>query len=201
MFTPVLSAVYFGVILFYKGGIKMNVNERLSAIVDLLTKSDKPLSGAYLASHFSVSRQIIVQDINKLRENGYDILPTPKGYIISRSGEVSKVFKVYHQIDDTLKELNLVVDLGGEVRDVFIYHKVYGEIHAKLSIRSRKDAMTFMCGINEGKSSPLMTATGGYHYHTIVTRDLETMILIEKELKEQGFLAALTEYEPESLYS
>ena len=179
----------------------MTVSDRQEAIVDLLTKSDAPLSGSFLASTFKVSRQIIVQDITSLRNNGYDVIPTPKGYIISRSGEVSKVFKVYHTTEDTKKELYLVVDLGGEVRDVFIYHKVYGEIRAKLSIRSRKDADDFCRDIDEGKSSPLMTATGGYHYHTVITRDLESMELIEKSLKENGFWAKLTDYEPTSLNS
>jgi len=177
----------------------MKVSGRQESIIDLLTKSDVPLSGSYLASYFKVSRQIIVQDINHLRDKGYDIIPTSKGYVISRSGEVSKVFKVFHTKEDTKDELYLVVDLGGEVRDVFIYHKVYGEIRAKLSIRSRKDADDFCKDIDEGKSSPLMTATGGYHYHTIITRDLETMQLIEKSLKEKGFWAKLTDYEPESL--
>ena len=177
----------------------MKVEGRIKEIVDLLTKSETPLSGSYLADYFNVSRQIIVSDITRLRAKGYDILSTPRGYVISRSGEISKVFKVYHEISDTERELNLVVDLGGEVRDVFIYHRVYGEIRARLSIRSRRDAREFCEDISSGKSSPLMTATGGYHYHTIVTRDLDTMKLIEDALRENNFLAQLTDYEPESL--
>lgn len=179
----------------------MTVSKRHEKIIDLLTKSETPVSGSSLASTLNVSRQIIVSDINQLREKGYDIIPTSKGYVISRSGEISKVFKVYHSTEDTKSELYSVVDLGGEVRDVFIYHKVYGEIHAKLSIRSRKDADDFCKSIDEGKSSPLMTATGGYHYHTIITRDMETMSLIEQSLKENGFWANLTDFEPESLHS
>ena len=50
-----------------------------------------------------------------------------------------------------------------------------------------------------GESSPLMSATGGYHYHTIVTKDVETMDLVEEALKSGGFLADLTAYEPEEL--
>lgn len=176
-----------------------SVHERQKEIIDILTKSETPVSGTALANRCNVSRQIIVQDIYRLREEGFDIIPTSKGYIISKSGEISKVFKLYHSEKDTRKELYLVVDLGGEVRDVFIYHKVYGEIHAKLSIRSRKDADNFCNDIDTGKSNPLMTATGGYHYHTIITRDMETMEQIEKSLAENGFLAALTDYEPDSL--
>lgn len=176
-----------------------NVALRHKEIIDILSKSETPVSGAVLATRLKVSRQIIVQDINSLRNEGYDIIPTSKGYVISRLGEVSKVFKVYHSCEDTRKELYLVADLGGEVRDVFIYHKVYGEIHAKLSVRSRRDADEFCKDIESGKSSPLMTATGGFHYHTIVTRDCHTMELIEEALKEAGFLAELTDYEPDSL--
>lgn len=182
-----------------KGPRSTSAEKRRSEIVDILTKSDSSVSGTVLANRLNVSRQIIVKDINTLRDNGYDIIPTSQGYIISKSGEISKVFKVFHTKEETRKELYLVVDLGGEVRDVFIYHKVYGEIHAKLSIRSRKDADDFCKSIETGQSSPLMTATGGYHYHTIITRDLETMELIEKSLADNKMLAKLTDYEPDSL--
>lgn len=177
----------------------MSVNTRLNDMIDLLKKASGPVSGASLATSFHVSRQIIVQDINKLRDKGFDIISTPRGYILDRSSEVSRIFKVYHTKEDTEAELNLIVDLGAEVRDVFIFHKAYGEIHAKLAIRSRKDVTAFCNMIKTGKSSPLSTATAGYHYHTIIADDQETMDLVENELKAHGFLATLTDYEPESL--
>lgn len=177
----------------------MAVQKRLQSILELLEKTDSPISGGWLAEHFGVSRQIIVRDITRLRENGSDIISTPKGYCINRKDEITKVFKVHHNVEDTEKELLLIVDLGGEIKDVFIYHKIYGEIHAKLSIMSRKDVRDFCDNIKNGKSSPISTATAGFHYHTIVARNEETMKLIEKELKANGFLAEITEYEPESL--
>ncbi len=177
----------------------MAVNTRHSQIIDLLRKNDKAVSGSQLSKETGVSRQIIVQDITSLREKGYPILSTPKGYLLDHSQNVKRVFKCYHTVDDTEKELNLIVDLGAEVKDVFIYHKIYNEIHAKLCISSRKDVNDFCDKIKSGESNPLMSATGGYHYHTVVAKDLETMDMVESALRENGFLAQLTEYEPEEL--
>lgn len=177
----------------------MSVQTRHKKIISMLTNSELPLSGSFLSKELSVSRQIIVQDINTIRESGYTITSTPKGYVLDKSWEIQKIFKVHHEVDETKDELNLIVDLGAEIKDVFIYHKVYGEIHAPLNIRSRKDVNDFMDRIKKGKSSPLMTATSGYHYHTISARDKETLVLVEKELKKHGFLAKFKEYEPDSL--
>ena len=93
----------------------------------------------------------------------------------------------------------MIVDLGGEIEDVFIYHKIYGEVRAQLKIRSRKDVQEFCDALRAGKSSPLKNATAGFHYHTIWTREAEDMDRIEQALREQGYLAELKEYEPESL--
>ena len=179
----------------------MAVNTRHKDIIIMLKRADAPVSGSSLAKLTGVSRQIIVQDITTLRENGYQILSTPKGYILDHAQDVKRVFKVYHSVDDTEKELQLIVDLGAEVKDVFIYHKIYNEIHAKLNISSRKDVKDFCDKIKSGESSPLMSATGGYHYHTIIAKDIETMNMVEEALKSNGFLANLTAYEPDELTS
>lgn len=177
----------------------MTVNTRHKDIISMLRSADAPVSGSHLSAMTGVSRQIIVQDITTLREKGFPILSTPKGYILDHASDIERVFKVHHTVDDTERELNLFVDLGAVVKDVFIYHKVYNEIHAKLGISSRKDVKEFCDKIMSGESSPLMSATGGYHYHTIVTKDVETMDLVEEALKSGGFLADLTAYEPEEL--
>ena len=177
----------------------MAVVDRHRIMVNMLKKSAVPLSGSHLSKELGVSRQIIVQDITTLREKGFPILSTPKGYILDHASDIERVFKVHHTVEDTERELNLFVDLGAVVKDVFIYHKVYNEIHAKLGISSRKDVKEFCDKIMSGESSPLMSATGGYHYHTIVTKDIETMDLVEEALKSGGFLADLTAYEPEEL--
>ncbi|MDE7367150.1 MAG: transcription repressor NadR [Lachnospiraceae bacterium] len=176
----------------------MAVELRQKKMLELLRKSEKPLSGSYLSEMLKVSRQIIVQDIGTLRDKGYQILSTPKGYILQQQG-VSKVFKVYHTDEETEQELNLIVDLGGEIEDVFIYHKVYGEVRAKLNIGSRRDVQEFSEALRAGKSSPLKNATSGFHYHTVWAKDKEILGLIEEALDEQGYLAELRDYEPESL--
>lgn len=177
----------------------MSVSVRHNTILEMLMKSDAPLSGSFLAETFKVSRQIIVQDMNQLKSEGHAIISTSRGYILDPTQTIEKVFKVYHSVEDTQKELDLIVDLGATVKDVFIYHRVYGEIHAKLGICSRKDAADFCEDIASGKSSPLMTATAGYHYHTIAGRDENTLKLVEEALKEHGFLAELTDYEPDKI--
>jgi len=177
----------------------MSVQSRHNAILEMLMKADSPISGSSMADIFGVSRQIIVQDMNQLKANGYAIISTARGYILDPTQNIEKVFKVFHTVDDTEKELELIVDLGATVKDVFIYHRMYGEIHAKLGICSRKDAAEFCANIKSGKSSPLMTATAGYHYHTIAARDEQTLQMVENALKDHGFLAALTAYEPEKL--
>lgn len=60
----------------------MKVDERRKEIVNLLTTEQKAVSGAALSEQFGVSRQIIVQDINTLRNSGYDILSTHTGYVV-----------------------------------------------------------------------------------------------------------------------
>lgn len=179
----------------------MSVKNRQDEIIRLLRMSDVPISGSKLSEKLGVSRQIIVQDINTLKEEyGSPIISTAKGYILDPGRKVERVYKVHHTIKNTELELNLIVDLGAEIKDVFIFHKVYGEIHAKLNIASRKDIADFMDSIRKGTSSPLMTVTGGYHYHTVTAKDSEILDLVDQALKENGFFAPLTNYEPQNLF-
>lgn len=48
-----------------------------------------------------------------------------------------------------LDELNLIVDCGGKVEDVFVYHKLYGVIRVEMNIKSRMDAKRYVDGIKE----------------------------------------------------
>lgn len=174
----------------------MTGNERRAKIISILRNRETPISGTVLAKQLSVSRQVIVQDIALLRANGFPVLSTNLGYVLSQTLEVKRVVKVLHTDADVLKELQLVVDLGGKVEDVFVYHKAYGVIRADMKIRSRKDALEFTEKINSGKSSLLMHTTSGYHYHTISAENEETLDLIFETLRQKGFLAPLQDYEP-----
>ena len=167
----------------------MKADERRKGIANLLTTEQKAVSGAALSAEFGVSRQIIVQDITALRSSGYDIISTHNGYLIQKTPLKERVFKVYHTTARTEEELNLIVDLGGTVVDVFVWHKVYGRMYAPLNIYSRAQVKQFIDGVRTGKSTELMAVTGGYHYHTIRAESESVLDQIEKALSEKGFLA------------
>ncbi|MBQ7108719.1 MAG: transcription repressor NadR [Clostridia bacterium] len=167
----------------------MKANERRKAIVNLLLSEQKAISGSSLSERFSVSRQIIVQDITILKNSGYDILSTHSGYIMQKSPLKERVFKLYHTTEQTEDELNLIVDLGGTVVDVFVWHKVYGRVVAKLNIFSRLHVKQFIEGVRTGKSSELMNITGGYHYHTVRAESEENLDKIEKALNQKNYIA------------
>ena len=89
-----------------------------------------------------------------------------------------------------------MVDNGGIVRDVFVYHKVYGVVKAEMNIKNRRDIRKYMEEISTGKSSLLKNVTGGYHYHTVEAESEEILDDIQEELAQRGFLAKLQDYEP-----
>ena len=168
----------------------MKVTERRKAIVNLLLASKKPISGGELSEQFNVSRQIIVQDITVLKGLGYEILSTHNGYVIHKSPLMERVFKLKHTTEQTEDELTTIVDLGGTVVDVFVWHKVYGRISATLNIFSRLQVKQFLEGVRTGKSTELMNITGGYHYHTVRADSEEVLNKIENYLKEKNYLAS-----------
>ena len=98
----------------------MKAHDRRKAIVNLLLSSNEAISGSTLSEKFSVSRQIIVQDISVLKGSGYDILSTHNGYIIQKSPLKERVFKLHHTTEQTEDELSIIVELGGTVVDVFV---------------------------------------------------------------------------------
>ena len=167
----------------------MKVTERRKAIVNLLLASKKPVSGAELSEQFNVSRQIIVQDITVLKGLGYEILSTHNGYVMQKSPFVERVFKLKHTTEQTEDELTTIVDLGGTVVDVFVWHKVYGRISATLNIFSRLQIKQFLEGVRTGKSTELMNITGGYHYHTVRAESESILDKIGETLKVKEYIA------------
>ena len=166
----------------------MKVAERRKAIVNLLLSSSEPISGGELSRRFNISRQIIVQDITVLKGTGYDILSTSRGYVIQRSPLSERVFKVKHSTEETEDELSCIVDLGGTVVDVFVWHKVYGRISAALNIFSPMHVKQFLEGVRTGKSTELMNITGGYHYHTVRADNDATLDRIEAALNKRNYI-------------
>ena len=91
--------------------------------------------------------------------------------------------------EQTEDELNTIVDLGGTVVDVFVWHKVYGKVTAPLNIFSRLHVKQFIEGVRSGKSTELMNITGGYHYHTVRAESEHILDEIEHALKTKNYIA------------
>ncbi|MBQ7131389.1 MAG: transcription repressor NadR [Oscillospiraceae bacterium] len=166
----------------------MKAQQRRKEIAALLLASDMPITGAALSEKLGASRQIIVRDIAILKEEGYDIISTHTGYMIKESPLPEIVLKLRHTSEQTCDELTCIVDLGGTVVDVFVNHKVYGRIEAKLNIFSRESVKEFIDGIKSGKSVELMNLTSGYHYHTIRAQSQHILDKIEQALEQKGYL-------------
>ena len=174
----------------------MNKEERLKRIMDILKESKVPVSGSGLAKELSVSRQVIVQDIALLRAQNSEIISTCQGYTIEKKKEFQRIFKVIHTDEQTEEELNLFVDCGGTIKDVFVYHKVYDVIRADINIKSRLEVKEYLEKFKNGKSKSLKEVTSDYHYHTITAESEKILDEIMAELEKRGFLAELRDYEP-----
>lgn len=166
----------------------MKSEQRRKEIAALLGGSRSAIPGRELAEQFGVSRQIIVQDIAILKSLGYEILSTHLGYVMQKTPLAERVFKVWHTKEQTEDELSRIVRLGGTVVNVFVWHKVYGRIEAALNIYSPRHIEQFLEGVRSGKSTELMSITGGYHYHTVRADSEEILDRIERELQENRYI-------------
>lgn len=195
---------------------------RRASLLDALRSADAPVSGGQLANTLDVSRQIIVQDIALLREAGANIVATTKGYVLANAAqttaqnttqtmtqnaaeqpaaafdEPARTFKLHHEVEQTRDELQTIIALGGRVHNVSISHRAYGRITAPLEIADQEDIERFIHDIESGKSSPLSTATSGYHYHLVSAPSDEALEAIGRALADKGFLAPLLPHEQEA---
>lgn len=179
----------------------MNGERRRENLLKILQESDCAVSGTELAEKFQVSRQVVVQDIALLRAKNHNIISTHKGYVLQDKDSIQRVFKVKHSQKKMLDELNLIVDCGGKIEDVFVYHKLYGVIRVEMNVKSRRDAKKYVEGIMGGVSVPLEQITSEYHYHTVTAESVETLDEIQQELQNEGYLVALRDYEPVDFWS
>lgn len=77
-----------------------------------------------------------------LRAQGHEVLSTNRGYLIQAPLRVSRIFKVFHTSEQIVDELCTIVDLGGTVEDVFVHHKIYGQLrHLAYFITQRRTAL------------------------------------------------------------
>lgn len=204
----------------------MKAQERREAMLEQLCGSARPLSGGSLAKALGVSRQVVVQDVALLRAEGHDIMATARGYVLmgaakapvvaqpsptsnkpqaehvatsSQATRHTRVVKVRHTVAQTADELFTILENDGQVLDVSVSHRVYGRLSAKLDILTRGDALRFLDDIESGKSSPLLTVTSGYHYHTIAADSEATLDRIERALAAKGYLAPFLPHEREDM--
>ena len=125
-----------------------------------------------------------------LRAGDREILSTNRGYVCKDEKKAVRIFRVFHTDEQIEKELNIIVDWGGRAADVFVEHKVYGELRASLNISSRMQVRKFLEEIQSGKSRPLTSLTSGYHCHTVYADSEEILDRIQESLKEAGILSA-----------
>ncbi|TJX13599.1 transcription repressor NadR [Tissierella creatinini] len=170
----------------------MESTNRRDELLGILERSESAIKGTDLADKFSVTRQVIVQDIAILRARGITIIATPQGYIIPPKTENTLIRKTivsshkgYDHMED---ELRTIVDLGGKIIDVIVDHPLYGEIKSPINVGSRYELDEFMKNIRETKAEPLSSLTDGLHLHTLEVKDENTFNMIKKALKEKNYL-------------
>ena len=165
---------------------------RREQMVQLLSESDQPVSGARLARQFQVSRQVIVQDIALLRAGNKNILSTNRGYLLydpKRTDHLARrAFWVCHTDQQIGEELRTIVDFGGRVLDVEIVHEVYGQISVDLLLKDREEVEDFLEKLAGTNATPLKALTAGRHIHTVEANSEELLDVIENKLREKGFL-------------
>ena len=169
----------------------MDAENRREGLIKLLRKAGGPVTGTELAGRFSVSRQVIVQDIAILRARGEQVLATPQGYLVScfiQKPLVHAVIACRHNREDIEDELSIIIDLGGKVLDVIIEHPLYGDLRGNLMIANRDDLFLFLERMNSTEANPLSELTGGVHLHTIETADKSVLEQITASLRQSKYL-------------
>lgn len=169
----------------------MDATQRRNALWKTIRSARQPVTGAELAVQFSVSRQVIVQDVAVLRAQGADILATPAGYLCP-AREVRRPVRVlvchHHTREEIRTELMLIVNGGGLVRDVIIEHPVYGEITGSLMLSTPAGVEALLERLDRPESAPLSTVTGGVHMHTVEADSESILDQIEERLSQAGIL-------------
>ncbi len=166
----------------------MKADKRRQEILSLLGNTDNPIPANVLKERLGISRQVIVQDIAILRANGYDIISTNRGYVLNSKAKASRVFKCRHNFEELVEEGALILDGGGRIEDIFVNHRIYGRISARLGLYNKTHVEELYRSLVSGASKPLMSVTDGYHYHTVTADSESALDEIEQKLRLRGFL-------------
>ena len=171
---------------------KMTGKERQAYILSELKQAKKPIKGSEFAKIANVSRQVIVQDVSLLKAKDEPILATNQGYIYMKDeaeqSEAKRIIAVNHKPEQTLEELNTIVDHGVTVRDVRVEHAVYGDLTATVNVSNRQEVKLFVENMEQNDASLLSELTDGVHLHTLEANDHAKIDAACKVLKEAGIL-------------
>ncbi|WLV24134.1 transcription repressor NadR [Aciduricibacillus chroicocephali] len=171
---------------------KMTGPERQVFILDQLKKAETPISGRELANMTNVSRQIIVQDVSLLKAKKEPIIATSQGYVYmmekKTDGMKQRTIVCRHKPEETLEELQAIVDCGAYVYDVRVEHPVYGDLTGILNITNRQEAEKFVRSLKMTNASLLLELTDGLHLHTIAATTEDKLDAACEELKTRGFI-------------
>lgn len=164
--------------------------QRRKQIIEILHEAEAPVNGTTLAKMCKVSRQIIVGDIAMLRAKGSNIISTPRGYQLLHVEPVGyrRLMVCKHGMELMQLELETMVDNGGVVENVLVEHEVYGELEAKLNLRSRRDLQQYMTLMKQSHAPLLSSLSGGIHTHSIWAMSEEELDVIEEKLDALGIL-------------
>lgn len=166
----------------------MKATERRAEILSLIGNSQSPVPAGYLSEKYSVSRQVIVQDVAILRAQGYGVISTNRGYVIGIDVTCERIFKCRHTLEGLIREGEIIISLGGKIEDISVNHRVYGKISARLELSTMRNVNELYRSLATGASKPLMSVTDGYHYHTVSAESEEALDEIETALRQSGFL-------------
>ena len=166
----------------------MKAHERRAEILSLIGNSGSPVAANFLSEKYSVSRQVIVQDIAILRAQGYGVISTNRGYVLGSGLRAERVFKCRHTLQELVSESEIIISRGGRVEDITVNHRVYGKISARLELMTMRHAEELYRSLVSGASKPLMSVTDGYHYHTVSGENEQTLDEIECALRAAGYL-------------
>ncbi len=172
-------------------------DKRREYIVQWLKEAKDPLTGQSIAERTNVSRQIIVQDISILKAKKEPIYATAQGYIYIDSKKPDYPYKrliaCKHTLEETKKELTIIVDYGVFVKDVIVEHPIYGELTASLRLKNRRDVYEFINKLADSNAALLSSLTDGVHLHTIEAESIEQLDEVYLALQEANMLLSKTE--------
>jgi uncharacterized protein len=170
---------------------KLLGEERRNELLAILKNAKQPLTGADLAKHTNVSRQVIVNDMNLLKARNEPIVATSQGYIYMHNMQQTKHERkivCMHSSDQAKEELFILVDCGVTVESVIVEHPVYGEITASIMVSNRLEVEHFIKRVAETNAQYLSALTDGTHLHVISAMSVENLDLAEAKLREHGIL-------------